>query len=224
MDRPALPPEDDRALEALLDEYAPFGAAPLCPEIRVFQVKNLYELWSAAEKLGGGILGPPFWAVPWPAGLAIARTILDAPVWARDRRVLDVGVGGGVVAIAAAKAGAKHVVGVDVDPWALRVSAIAARRNGVAIDLVERDLSERDPDEQPDLVLAADLEYEKGKAPLIRGRIDALVATGAALLAADAGRTFFQEVGLRLVRSFDIPVSHDVEGKSERHTRVFCAG
>src|SRR5471030_2713897 len=105
------PPPLDAPLEALLDEYAPLAPAPLCPEILVYQARDLYELWAAAEKLVGGVLGPPFWAVPWPAGVAIARVLLDAPVWARGRRVLDVGVGGGVVAIAAAKAGAAGVVG-----------------------------------------------------------------------------------------------------------------
>jgi predicted nicotinamide N-methyase len=222
VERPIQPP-DDRVLEALLDAHAPFGPTPLCPEIGVFQAHDLYELWEAAEEVGGGILGPPFWAVPWPAGLAIARVLLDAPVWARGRRVLDVGVGGGVVAIAAAKAGASDVVGVDVDPWALRVAALAARRNGATIRLVERDLSERDPDEQPDLVLAADLEYERGRAPLIRARLEALVGAGAVLLAADAGRSFFKQSGLRHVASFEIPVSTAVEGKSIRETHVFCA-
>jgi predicted nicotinamide N-methyase len=217
------PPPDDAPLEALLDEYAPLAPAPLCPEILVYQARDLYELWAAAEKLAGGVLGPPFWAVPWPAGVAIARVLLDAPVWARGRRVLDVGVGGGVVAIAAAMVGASTSVGVDVDPWALRVARLAARANRVTIRLVARDLSEEDPDEPPDLILAADLEYEKGRAPLIRARLDALVATGAVLLAADAGRTFFKTEGLRPVASFDVPVSKAVEGASVRHARVFSA-
>jgi predicted nicotinamide N-methyase len=221
VDQPA--PPDDAALEALLDAHAPFAPAPLCPEVSVFQARDLYDLWEAAEKLAGGVLAPPFWAVPWPAGLAIARVLLDSPVWTRGRRVLDVGVGGGVVAIAAARAGAAKVTGVDVDPWALRVAAIAARRNRVELELVNRDLSERDPDGQPDLMLAADLEYEKDRAPLIRARLDALVAAGAVLLAADAGRTFFKTDGLRPVATFEVPVSHAVEGKSVRVARVFCA-
>ncbi|MBI3724922.1 50S ribosomal protein L11 methyltransferase, partial [bacterium] len=165
------PPPPDNALEALLREHAPLAPAPLCPEVRVFQAPDLYALWSAAEKVAGGVLPPPFWAVPWPAGLAIARVLLDAPVWARERRVLEVGVGGGVVAIAAALAGASSTVGVDVDPWALAVARLAAARNGILLRLERRDLAEEDPIEQPDLVLAADLEYEKGRAPLIRSRL-----------------------------------------------------
>ena len=220
----APPPPDDATLEALLDEHAPLAPAPLCSEVLVFQARDLFALWGAAERLVGGTLGPPFWAVPWPAGVAIARVLLDAPVWARGKRTLDVGVGGGVVAIAAAKAGAAHSVGCDVDPWALRVAAIAARRNGVTIDLVLRDLAEADPLETPDLILAADLEYERGQAPLIRARLDALVATGSQLLAADAGRSFFSQEGLKPVAAFRIPVSKAVEGVAERDARVYCAG
>lgn len=48
-------------------------------------------------------------------------------------RVVDVGTGTGVLAIAAALLGAAHVVGVDVDPTAVRVATGNARRNGVEV-------------------------------------------------------------------------------------------
>jgi predicted nicotinamide N-methyase len=217
------PPPDDRALEKLLDDYAPLGPAPLCPEVQVYQARDLYELWGAAENLVSGVVSPPFWAVPWPAGLAIARVLLDSPVWARGRRCLDVGVGGGVVAIAAAKAGAATSVGADVDPWALAVARLAAKKNNVELRLVQEDLAETDPDEAPDLILAADLEYEKTRAPLVRKRFMALVESGAVLLAGDAGRTFFQTEGLRLVASFTLPVSKAVEGTEVREAKVYSA-
>ncbi|MEZ0230514.1 MAG: methyltransferase [Planctomycetota bacterium] len=215
------PPPDEAALEKLLDELAPLAPAPLCPEVRVFQAPDLYALWAKAEELVGAVVNPPFWAVPWPAGLAIARVLLDSPVWARARRCLDVGVGGGVVALAAAKAGASRVVGVDVDPWALAVARIAARRNGVELELVEADLSERDPPEMPDLILAADLEYEKERSPRVRQRLEALVAAGATLLTGDAGRLFFKKEGLHLVASYTLDVSKDVEGHESRVASVY---
>ncbi len=149
--------------------------------------------------------------------------MLDAPVWARGRRCLDVGVGGGVVAVAAAKAGAATSVGADVDPWALAVARLAALKNKVELRLVLQDLAEEDPDEPPDLILAADLEYEKTRAPLVRKRLQALVDAGAVLLAGDAGRTFFQTEGLRLVASFTIHVSKAVEGTEVREARVYSA-
>lgn len=48
------------------------------------------------------------------------------------RRVLDLGTGSGILAIAAARAGARHVIASDFDPWAVRTAAENARRNGVS--------------------------------------------------------------------------------------------
>lgn len=51
------------------------------------------------------------------------------------KTVLDYGCGSGVLAIAALKLGAAHVVGVDLDPQALEASRDNAERNGVAAQL-----------------------------------------------------------------------------------------
>lgn len=52
-----------------------------------------------------------------------------------ERRVLDVGTGSGVLAIAAALLGASAVAGVDTDPDAVRVARENADRNGVRLEL-----------------------------------------------------------------------------------------
>ncbi|HET9160117.1 MAG TPA: 50S ribosomal protein L11 methyltransferase, partial [Caulobacteraceae bacterium] len=62
---------------------------------------------------------PPYWAYPWGGGLVLARHILDHPETVTDLRVIDLGCGGGLVAIAAAKAGAASVLAVDIDPFAI---------------------------------------------------------------------------------------------------------
>jgi ribosomal protein L11 methyltransferase len=53
---------------------------------------------------------------------------------ARDgsARVLDVGIGSGILAIAAALLGAGELVGVDPDPIAVEAATANARRNGLA--------------------------------------------------------------------------------------------
>lgn len=49
----------------------------------------------------------------------------------RPRRVLDMGTGSGILAIAAAKLLGVEVLGVDIDPWSVRVAGQNARLNGV---------------------------------------------------------------------------------------------
>ena len=53
-----------------------------------------------------------------------------------DARVLDVGTGSGILAIAAALMGASYVLGVDIDPLAVETTKANAAANGMA-DLIE---------------------------------------------------------------------------------------
>jgi len=57
-------------------------------------------------------------------------------------KVLDVGTGSGILAIAAAKLGAREVLGVDIDPMAVQVAIENVEKNGLSdkIEIVEGDL------------------------------------------------------------------------------------
>ncbi|HWI52773.1 MAG TPA: 50S ribosomal protein L11 methyltransferase [Symbiobacteriaceae bacterium] len=68
-------------------------------------------------------------------------------------RVLDVGTGSGILAIASARLGAAPVVGIDIDPVAVRVAKENAERNDVAIDVRVGTLDQVETDEC-DLVIA----------------------------------------------------------------------
>ena len=54
----------------------------------------------------------------------------------RGGKVLDVGTGSGILAIAAARLGAKQVLGVDIDPMAVRVAQENVEKNGLS-DVIE---------------------------------------------------------------------------------------
>jgi len=61
-----------------------------------------------------------------------------------DDRVLDLGCGSGILAVAAALCGAREVLGVDIDPCATRTSQALADANGVADRCAFRDGSVAD--------------------------------------------------------------------------------
>ena len=60
----------------------------------------------------------------------------------RGGKVLDVGTGSGILAIAAARLGATDVLGVDIDPMAVRMARENVEKNGLSavIDIREGDL------------------------------------------------------------------------------------
>src|SRR5258705_12467550 len=91
----------------------------LLPEIQLHLFDSSTGLFDPAGGEYRSDRPPPFWAFAWAGGQAVARYVLDHPETVRGRRVLDLACGSGVVAVAAAKAGAAQVRAVDVDPAAL---------------------------------------------------------------------------------------------------------
>ena len=92
---------------------------PLVPEIRLHQANDPISLWQRTEDDSGRTgLDPPFWAFAWAGGQALARYLLDHTEDIRGRRAIDIASGSGLVAIAAAMAGAAAVTAYDIDPLA----------------------------------------------------------------------------------------------------------
>lgn len=58
-------------------------------------------------------------------------TILDRVEQIKGKRVLDMGCGTGILSIMAAKAGAKEVVGIDIDEWAFQNAMENIKNNGI---------------------------------------------------------------------------------------------
>ena len=120
-------------------------------------------IWKKTEEeLGAMGLPPPFWAFAWAGGQALARYILDNPSLVAGKRVLDFASGSGLVAIAAARAGAASVEASDIDPFAAAAIEANAAENGVRVSGAREDLI--GADEGWDVVLAGDVAYEKDMA------------------------------------------------------------
>src|SRR3954466_14177538 len=101
------------------------GTPPLVPEIRLHLAAEVTPIWQATEEsLARDGLPPPFWAFAWAGGQALGVYLPDRGEAVAGRDVLDFGSGSGLVAIAAAKAGAARVSAAEIDPFG--AAAIAA--------------------------------------------------------------------------------------------------
>ena len=67
--------------------------------------------------------------VVWPSGVALARLIAHCPSLVRDKSVLEIGAGLGIVGNAALRAGASRVCMCDVDGDMLRLAKASALEN-----------------------------------------------------------------------------------------------
>src|ERR1700692_3645196 len=107
---------------------------PLTPEIRWRLADEAVPIWEKTEEeLGAMGLPPPFWAFAWAGGQALARYVLDHPIEIAGRFVLDFGPASGLVAIAAAKAGATRVEACDIDCFAIAAIGVNAEANDVRV-------------------------------------------------------------------------------------------
>ena len=113
---------------------------PFVPEVRLHLAEDAIVWWARMEAAAGHALPAPYWASAWAGGQALARHLLDHPELAAGRRVLDLAAGSGLVAIAAALAGAAEVIANDIDPYAVAAVTLNARANHVAVDATGDDL------------------------------------------------------------------------------------
>ncbi len=130
----------------------------------------------------------PYWAELWPSGLALACSLCTRAL--AGVRVLELGCGLALPSLAASLRGA-HVLASDWAPDAVALAAANAERNGVAIEteLVDwarpNGLVARAP---WDLVVAADVLYERRNVELLLELLPRLVAPEGEALLAEPGR------------------------------------
>jgi predicted nicotinamide N-methyase len=185
---------------------------PNVPELLLHQADDMHGLWQEV-----GTEAPPFWAFAWLGGQALARHVLDHPELVRGRRVLDLATGSGIVALAAARAGAAHVLAVDVDPLAGEAVAANAAANGLDVEWTCSDLLD-DAAPDVDVMLAADVLYDRVMAPRV---LAWLRRSGAEVLISDPGRDYCPAHELTEVASSVLPADLELEGMRERRTRIF---
>ena len=209
------------ALE-LIRSGTELGPVPLVPEIRLHQAREPIQMWQRTEQATGRTgLDPPFWAFAWAGGRALARYLLDHPEAVSGMHAIDVASGSGLVAIAAAMAGAAAVTAYDVDPLAAAAITVNAEANGVTVPAVCADVLDADDPPGPDLVLVADAFYEKDLAGQVLRFAERSRARGAAVLVGDFGRTYLPRARLAPLASYDVPGLAALEDADVKRTTVW---
>ncbi len=195
-------------------------APPHVPEVKLHLADEAHDLWHRTEEELAEIgLPPPFWAFAWAGGQGLARYVLDNPETVRRKSVLDFATGSGLVAIAAAQAGAKTVLAADVDPFCEAAVRLNAAANGVAVtfegsDLVDKDIS-------ADVLLAGDVFYDKGFAERLIPWFTRLAEDGKTVLVGDPGRSYLPRERLTKLAEYQVPVTRALEDTEVKRTTVW---
>ncbi len=196
-------------------------APPLVPEITLLLAGESLPIWQKTEdELGEMNVPPPYWAFAWAGGQALARLILDRPELVAGKRVLDLGSGCGLSAIAAMRAGAQCVLAADIDAMALAAIGLNAAANGVAVDTTGDDLLSGRPADA-DVILVGDLFYERALADRVLAFIEAGAASGVLVLIGDPQRNYFPVGRFEAIAKYRVPVTRDLEDAEIKKTAVW---
>lgn len=203
--------------EDFITANAALIAPPLVPEIKLYLATEVEPIWrKTEEELAQEGVPPPYWAFAWAGGQALARYVLDNPNSVTGKRILDVGSGSGLVAIAAAKAGAAQVLAADIDAFACAAIALNAQANTVSITATPDDMIGISGDW--DVILVGDLFYER---PLAERLMAWLRKLQAPTLLGDPGRTYFPKTGMEKLADYSVTTTRDLEDRDIRETGVY---
>lgn len=197
---------------------------PHTPEISLWLADEITPIWRMTEEeLGELGLPPPFWAFAWSGGQGLARWLLDTPDEVAGRTVLDFATGSGLVAIAAMKAGAAHVLAADIDPFCAAAVALNARANGVDVAFTDSDLLDGPPPEV-DVICAGDVCYEKPMTDRVMDWLGAARRQGSRVLIGDPHRTYFRSEGLIHLAEYQVPTTRELEDFAIKRSSVWAIG
>jgi len=146
----------------------------------------------------------PYWAELWPSGVALARAVAGRAL--RSRRVVELGCGLGLPAIAAALAGGR-VLATDWSAEAVAMATANAERNGAVPETLVCSWSQAGPLEARgpwDLVLASDVLYESRDVEPLLDLLPRLLRPHGEAWIADPGRPSAARFLERAAAAFEI--------------------
>jgi predicted nicotinamide N-methyase len=135
------------------------------------------------------------------------------------KTVLDFGSGSGLGAIAAAAAGAAHVIAAEIDAFGRTAIALNAAANDVTLEIAGADLvGHIDPGWQ--VVIAGDVCYEQPMAGRVADWLRSL-ADRALVLIGDPQRTYFPAEGLEFIARYAVETTIEIEDGDLRDAAVW---
>jgi predicted nicotinamide N-methyase len=200
--------------------HTTLAAVPFVPEVRLHLANDAIELWEQTEEAAGDQLPPPFWAFAWAGGQALARYVLDHPYLVAARTVFDLASGSGLVAIAAARAGASRVTANEIDPLAIAAVEANAAANGVAVTALMGDELNGDA-EGADIIFAGDVFYSRAMTARVLPFLERAAVRGATVLVGDPGRAYLPRERFESVAVYEIPVTRALESTDTKVTTVW---
>jgi predicted nicotinamide N-methyase len=187
----------------------------------LYLASNPLDLWERTEEdAAQGQQPPPFWAFPWAGGQALARYLLDHPGTVRGRTVLDLAAGSGLVALAAARAGAAAVTASEIDPLAMVAIGLNCAVNGVRLQATVGDVLDGDTPEA-DVVLAGDAFYERSTVERLLPFLERARKSGALVLVGDPSRAYLPRDRFEQVAIYQVPVSQQLEDADIKPTTIW---
>lgn len=193
-----------------------------CPTVCAHVAPDVFDLWERWEAETQTRQEPPFWAVVWPGAALMASWLASHPEYVRGQRVVDVGCGSAVGAVAAAKAGAASVVANDLDPVSLAVAELTAGLNRVELRTRCDDLSTGSSQQMNiDVLLVCEMFYEAEASQRMTQWLDAERARGVRVLVADAGRPFLPRNRLQPLHHDQLATDVAVEGVASRVVTLY---
>jgi predicted nicotinamide N-methyase len=175
-------------------------------------IENLDELFDALVSKGSDhpdVVDEriPYWADLWASAIGLSQYLVDNPKLVQDKKVLEIGCGLGLPAILAGKLGANQTIATDYLPEALDFARLNWERN-LSIDSAQFDVLDwrnipenyknAPPQYKPDILLAADVAYEKRAFEPLLDAFEHLVKPDGTILIAEPNRyiskDFFEQL------------------------------